>query len=71
MHVGLWIHQIPLHINSSWFEKTRKIDAEPKVIQPIEFVGQLENGGGKIDDDETMILLMILEKIKETRLKFC
>ena len=47
------------------------IDADPKAIQHIKFVGQLIN----IDDINAaglhfMVILTILEQIKEIRLKF-
>ena len=50
-------------------------DTDPKEIQQIEYVGQLKN----LDDNnnavdahgkQSMFVLMILEKIKEARLKF-
>ena len=56
-----------------WAEK--KLDADPKAIQKLEFVGQLQ----KLDDDgnardagngQSIFLLTILEKIKETRFRF-
>ena len=55
--------------------RQKELDADPKAIQQIEFVGQLK----KLDDDgnatdasngQSMFVLAILEKIKETRLKF-
>ena len=55
--------------------RQKELDADPKVIQPIEFVGQLK----KLDDndnatdegnDQSMFILTILEKKKEIRLKF-
>ena len=56
-------------------KKKKKIDADPKAIQQIEFVGQLKkkkdngnatNAGG----NQNMFVLVILEIIKETKLKF-
>ena len=56
--------------------RQKELDAYPKAIQQIELVGQLK----KLDDndnattdggnDQFMFVLTILEKIKETRLKF-
>ena len=55
--------------------RKKELDADAKAIQLIEFVEQLK----KLDDnynatdagnDQSMFLLTILEKIKETRLKF-
>ena len=55
--------------------RQKELDADPKVIQQIEFVGQLknvDNDYNAIDADGTqsMFILKILEKIKETRLIF-
>ena len=53
----------------------KELDADPKATQQIKFVGQLKN----LDDDynainadgtQNMFILTILEKIKETILKF-
>ena len=50
--------------------KQKELDADRKAIQQIEVSGQLK----KLDDDddgaESLLILTILEKIKETRLKF-
>ena len=49
---------------------------DKKAIQQIEFAGQLkkldDNGSNATDggNDQSMFVLTILEKIKETRLKF-
>ena len=54
-------------VDLSW---QKELDADPKAIQQIEFVGQLK----KLDDDdgvESMFVLTILEKNKETRLRKC
>ena len=47
----------------------KELDADPKAIQQIEFVGQLKNSDDQIVANESMLVLMILEKIKERRLK--
>ena len=51
--------------------RQKELDADPKAIQQIEFVWQLKNLG-RINANRTqsMFVLTILEKIKETRLKF-
>ena len=54
--------------------RQKELDADPKAIQQIEFVGQLknvDNDYNAIDADgrQSMFILTILEKIKETRLK--
>ena len=51
--------------------RQKERDADPKAIQQIEFVGQWKNINGiNADVTESMFALTILEKIKETRLKF-
>ena len=50
--------------------RQKKLDEDPKIIQQIEFVGQLKKPNNKNNDAESMFVLIILEKIKETRLKF-
>ena len=55
--------------------RQKELDADSLAIQPIEFVGQLkkldDNGNATdVDYDQSMFVLMILEKIKEIRLKF-
>ena len=48
-----------------------ELDADPKAIQQIEFVGQLKNADGENPDGtKSMFDLMILEKIKEMGPKF-
>ena len=55
--------------------RQKELDADLKAIQQIQFIGQLK----KLDDDDNaatagndqfMFVLTILEKMKETRLKF-
>ena len=48
----------------------KELDADTKPIQQIEFVGQLKNDNNQIAANESIFILTILEKIKETRLKF-
>ena len=51
--------------------RQKDLDADSKRLQKIEFVGQVENvDGTNADGSESVFILMILEKIKETRLKF-
>ena len=50
--------------------RQKELDADPKRIQQIEFVGQLKKLEDDDDDAESMFILTILEKIKEARLKF-
>ena len=50
--------------------RQNELDVDPKVIQQIEFIGQLKNTDNKIVAKESMFFLTILQKVKETRLKF-
>ena len=51
--------------------RLKELDTDPKAIQQIEFVRQLKNEDDiNADRTESMFVLTILEKIKETRLKF-
>ena len=68
-YVALWLHYKSLSTDSSWFEWAKRIRCW------WEFVGKLKT----LDDDDNaldangkqyMFILIILEKIKETTLKF-
>ena len=49
----------------------KELNSDPKAIPKIQIVGQLKNIDGiNPDGTENVLVLMILEKIKETRLKF-
>ena len=49
---------------------TQKVlDANQKAIQQAEFVRQLLNDNNHISANESMSILIILEKMKETQLK--
>ena len=49
----------------------KELDADPKAIQQIELAGKLKNTDGvNADGEQSMFVLMILEEIKEARLKF-
>ena len=50
--------------------RQNELDVDPKAIQQIEFIGQLKNTDNKIVAKESMFFLTILQKVKETRLKF-
>ena len=63
------------HDRSVDLSRQNEFDVDPKAIQQTEFVGQLKklDGDGNASNagnDQSMFILMILEKIKETRLKF-
>ena len=50
--------------------RQKELDADPKAIQQIEFVKQSKNEDGiNAGRMQSMFILMIIEKIKETRLK--
>ena len=49
--------------------RQKELDAYPKSIQQIEFVGQLKKVNNAINNPESIFILMILEKRKEKRLK--
>ena len=44
-----------------WADK--KLDADPKSIQQIEYVGQLKNPDNQIADNGSMFVFTIFEKI--------
>ena len=56
--------------------RQNELDADPKAIQQIEVVEQLKkpdfdnNATDARDNDQSMLVLMIFEKTKETGLKF-
>ena len=50
--------------------RQKELDADPKAIQQIEFVGQLKKLNNNNNDVESMFVLTILGKIKEIRSKF-
>ena len=50
--------------------RQKELDADPKTIQRIEFVRQLNNPDINIVPNESMFVLTVLEKNKETILKF-
>ena len=57
------------------FTRQKELDANPKAIQQIELMGQLkkidaEDNATDTGNNQSMFVLAILEKIKETRLNF-
>ena len=50
--------------------RKKELDVDPKAIQQIEFVGKLKNPDDAVVTNESMFLLTISEKIKETGLNF-
>ena len=57
-------------------KRQKELDVDTKAIQQIELVGQLkkldtnDNATDEAGNDQSMFILTILEKSKETRLKF-
>ena len=60
-------HYRPIAVDLS---RQKELDADPKAIQQIEFVGKLKNTADAIVAGESMFVLTILEKSRETWLKF-
>ena len=50
--------------------RQEELHADPKAVQQIEFVGKLKNTFDTIAAGKYIFVLTILEKIKDTRLKF-
>ena len=55
--------------------RKKELDADPNAVQEKEFVGQLnnlddDNDAADVGDNQSMSVLIILEKIKQTRIKF-
>ena len=50
--------------------RQKELDADQKAIQKIRFVGQLKNEDGVSVGSQSVFILIILEKIEETKLKF-
>ena len=55
--------------------RKKELDADPNAVQEKEFVGQLnnlddDNNVADVGDNQSMSVLIILEKIKQTRIKF-
>ena len=49
--------------------RQKYLDAHPKVIQQIEFIGQLKNLENYIVPNESMFVLRIIEKTKTKEIK--
>ena len=50
--------------------RQKELDADPKAILQIEFIGQLKNEDGiNADETQSMFVLTILEKIKRNVIK--
>ena len=71
MFIRSWIHQKHYRLKALDLSRQEELDDDQKTIQQTEFVGELRNVDGiNADGTQSMFVLTILEKIKETRLKF-
>ena len=61
-------HYRLLAVDLSWQKELES--ADPKSIQQIKFVGQLKKLENRNADAESILIVTILEKIKEAKLKF-
>ena len=50
--------------------RQKELNSDPKAIQQIEFVGKLQSLNNEIVANQSMFVLAISEKIKETKLRF-
>ena len=58
-------------MTSVYLSRKKELDTDPKAIKQMWFVKQLKNEDGiNADGSQSMFILIIFEKIKETRLKF-
>ena len=68
MFISLWIYHYRLiAVNLS---RQKDLDADPKAIRQTEFVGQLKKRNSANNNAESVFVLTISEKNKETRLKY-
>ena len=75
MFVWLWLYKNYYRSIAVDLSRQKELDADPKAIQQIKFVGQLKKLDGNdnaTDDgnDQSTFALTILEKVKEKRLQF-
>ena len=71
MFVRLWLYLKSFKLIAIGLRRQKQLNANPKAIQQIDFVGQVKNVDGmNADGAESIFILTILERIKETRLKF-
>ena len=69
MFIRLWFIKNHCRLIVINLSRQKELDADSKAIQQIEFVGQLKKLNADNNNDESMSVLTILEKIKETRSK--
>ena len=70
MFIRLWTHQNHYRLIAVDLSRQKDLDADPKAIRQTEFVGQLKKLNSANNNAESMFVLTISEKIKETRLKY-
>ena len=70
LFVRLWMPQKHYRLTAVNLSRWKEVDIDPKATEQIKFVGKLKNANGAVVVCESMLTLMILEKIKEARLKF-
>ena len=76
MFIRLWLYRKYYRLIVFDLSTQKQLDADPKAILQIEFIGQLkklnayDNATDAENDDQPMFVLTVLEKIKEMRLKF-
>ena len=63
-------NQLHIELKLKWVSRKNELDADPKSFQQAKFTGQLKYPDSEIVAKESMFVLTILEKFKETRLKF-
>ena len=76
MFVSLFLYKNHYRLRAVDLSWQKELDVDPKESQQIEFVGRLkklDDNDNATDDrnDQSMFVLTILEKIKETWLNFC
>ena len=68
MFITLWLYKKSLYIKIAVnLSRQKELDADPKAIQQIELVGQLKSPDNAVVATESMFVLTVLEKIKESR----
>ena len=76
MSPGLWMHHKKSdRLIAVDLSRQNELDADLKCVHQIEFVGELKklDGNGNATNagnDQSMFVLTLLEKIKETRIRF-
>ena len=76
MLIKLLLYQNHYSLTAVYSSRQKELDADTKADQETEFVGLLKkltdnnNNATDAGDDQFMFVLTILEKMKETRLKF-